>query len=151
MVCNDRMMKLDKDMPGSSTLGVGYPTTVSNLFKKICTYYDVPYKTASFVNSGATIDEEPDSFSNATARTVIGWIAEIAGSNARFDRDGNLIMDWVRNSGASVNERSYMEFKPYWYETKKVNRLWDRKTAIGEDRTYGSGSNGYLIQDNPIL
>lgn len=151
IVCHDRMMKLDKDFPDAGTLGISYPITVGELFKKICNYYDVPYKTATFTNSGATINEEPDAFSSATARTVIGWIAEIAGSNARFDRDGKLVMDWVRSSGASVDETGYVEFKPYWYETKKVNKLYGRDTANGEDTTYGTGSNGYLIQDNPIL
>lgn len=151
MTCHNRMMKFEKDFPGSDKLGITYPTTIKNIFTKICNYYEVPYKTASFVNGDATVDKEPEAFSNATTRIVIGWIAEIAGSNARFDRDGKLILDWVHDTGTSLNENGYIEFKPYWYETKKINKLYDRATDGRDDRTYGTGNNGYLIQDNPFL
>ena len=151
MTCHDRMMKFEKDMPSSAALGIAYPATVGYLFERMCRYFGVPYRTSSFTNSNATIEEEPDAFSYSTARTVMGWIAEAAGSNARFDRDGYLVMDWIRSSGVSVNESGYTEFQPYWYETTKVNKLYNRDTSVGEDEIYGSGSNGYLIQNNPIL
>lgn len=151
MVCHDRMMKFEKDMPDAEELGISYPVTVKKLFERLCSYFSVPYRTSSFANSGATVGEESDSFKNATARTVLGWIAEAAGSNARFDRDGYLVMDWIHSSGVSVNESGYTEFLPYWYETAKVNKLYNRDTSVGEDVIYGSGSNGYLIQNNPIL
>ena len=146
-----RMSKFEKDMPSASTLGISYPATVKTLFERLCSYFGVPYRTSTFANSGAVIDEEPDNFKNATARTVIGWIAEAAGSNARIDRDGYLVMDWVHSAGTSVNESGYTEFLPYWYQTTKVDKLYNRDTSVGEDTLYGSGSNGYLIQNNPIL
>lgn len=151
MVCHDRMMKFEKDMPDSDELGVSYPTTVKTLFERMCKYFGVPYRTSTFTNSGAVIEEEPEAFRYSTARTVMGWIAETAGSNARFDRDGYLIMDWVHSSGTTINESGYTEFLPYWYETTKVDKLYNRDTSVGEDEIVGSGKNGYLIQNNPIL
>lgn len=149
--CYDLMQKLDKDMPTAEQLEITYPCYIGTLFEAICNYFHVPFKDESFINNMAIIDEEPEEFATSSARTVIGWIAEAAGSNARFNRDGELIFDWVRNSGVSVNEHGYSEFKPYWYETPQVTQLKNRNTSRGEDMNVGSGSSEYLIQDNPLL
>ena len=150
MTCHDRMVKFEKDMPTAEQRGISYPVTVRTLFERLCNYFEVPYRTSSFANSGATVNDS-DNFRSSTARTVLGWIAEAAGSNARFDRDGYLVMYWIHPTGISVNESGYTEFLPYWYETPKVNKLYNRDTSVGEDIIYGSGNNGYLIQNNPLL
>lgn len=151
MTCHDRMVKFEKDMPDSDDLGIEYPATIKYLFERLCLYFNVPYRTSTFMNSTTVIETEPEVFSNSTARTVMGWIAEAAGSNARFDRDGYLVMDWIHSSGTTVSESGYSEFQPYWYETTTVNKLYNRDTSVGEDEIYGSGKNGYLIQNNPFL
>lgn len=151
MTCYDRMDLLDNDMPTAEQLGISYPITLRRLLEAICNYFHVPLGTTSFPNSEATIDEQPEVFENATARTVVGWIAEAAGKNARFNRDGKLVMDWIHSAGASMNEGGYSGFDPYWYRTKTVDKLYNRDTAGSEEKTFGSGENGYLIQDNPFL
>ena len=150
--CYDRMQKFEKDMPSASALGITYPTTIGTLFTKMCQYVGVPYLTNSFINSDATIAAEPEAFGTATMRQVMGWIAEAAGSNARFDRDGNLKMAWLNtNTGQILDEGKYSEFDPYWYQTQTVTKLYNRSTGDGTDTTYGNGTAGYLIQDNPLL
>lgn len=151
MTCYDRMTLFDVDMPSSSELGISYPTTIGNLFVKMCNYVGVPYATNNFINSNATINEEPDDFQSATMRQVMMWIAEAAGSNARFNRDGLLVMDWIRNTAQSYAEGDYMDFQPTWYETTVVDKLYNRDSTKGIDNTVGTGRNGYLIQDNPLL
>lgn len=151
MDCLDRMQRFEKDMPTAGELGISYPTTIGNLFVKLCQYVGVPYRTASFLNSGATIDEEPQDFERVTMRTVMGWIAECAGSNAKFDRDGYLVMTWMRTTGQSYDENWYSEFEPYWYETQQITKLYNRNTTEGTDETRGSGDVGYLIQNNPLM
>ena len=148
MTCYDRMSLFEKDM---SEVSVSYPTTIGGLMAAICNHVGVPYRTTSFINSDVAIASEPDEFSTATMRDVMGWIAEAAGSNARFDRDGYLVMDWIRNTAQSFDENDYSEFVPYWYTVPAVNKLYNRATASGEDETTGNGSNGYLIQDNPLI
>lgn len=150
MTCYDFMQKFDQDMPSKEALGISYPTTIGNLFVKMCEYVGVQYRTATFINSTAVIQKEP-SFGASTMRDVLKWIAEAAGSNARFDRDGYLIMDWLRQTGQTYNANSYREFNPYWYATKKVDKLYNRDTQAGGEQTYGTGDEGYLIQDNPLL
>lgn len=151
MDCLDRMHKFEKDMPEDGELGISYPITLGNLFAKMCQFVGVPYRTASFLNSEATVDGRPDAFQNVTMRTVLGWIAECAASNARFDRDGYLIMDWFHTTGQSYNETMYSDFQPYWYETQTVNKLHVRDTASGDETVVGNGEVGYLIQNNPLI
>ena len=151
MNCYDQMTKLDKDMPTASELGITYPTTIGKLFTKICKYVDVPYETDTFINSTAEIKKEPDDFRNVTMRQVIMWIAEAAGSNAKFNRDGKLVFAWLNPTTQSYDEGDYTRFSPTWYETKTIDKLYSRDTASGRDKTIGNGKVAYLIQDNPLL
>ena len=151
MSCYDYMQKFDDDMPSASKLGITYPTTIGNLYKKLCDYLGVKYKTTTFINSTAKITKEPDDFKTATMREVLKWIAEAAGSNAKFNRDGVLEMMWLRSTTQSYEATNYEEFNPYWYQTKKVTKLYNRDTQGGTDKTVGTGKEAYLIQDNPLL
>ena len=149
--CYDNMLKFDVDMPSATEMGLKYPTTISNLFVKMCDYLGVQYKSADFINSTATIRSKPDDFDNATMRDVLKWIAEAAGSNAKFNRDGQLELVWFRKTTQAYTANGYREFQPYWYTTKKVTKLHNRDTQGSSETAYGEGDEGYLIQDNPLL
>lgn len=151
LTCYDRMQLFDKDMPSASTLGISYPTTIGNLLSKMCEHLGVTCATSSFTNKSAQISAEPEDFQSATMRDVLKWIAEAAGCNARFNRDGELELAWLRSTNQSYTAYGYSEFNPAWYRTKTVSKLVNRDSATGEDHTRGSGNEGYLIQDNPLL
>lgn len=149
--CYDYMQKFEKDMPSDADLGISYPCSFSNLFVKMCNYVGVSYLTSTFINSTATYSARPDAFNNVTMREVLQWLAEAAGAVARFDRNGKLKMDWLRTTTQTFDEGKYSTFNPYWYETKRVTKLYNRASNGDYDKTYGNGSEAYLIQDNPLL
>lgn len=151
LTCYDLMQRFDQDMPSGTALGITYPVTIGNLFKKMCDYVQLPYRTVTFINSTATVDAEPEDFSQSTMRTVLEWIAEAASSNVRIDRDGYVILDWIRTTGKILDEGDYSDFQAYWYQTKKVTKLYNRNTVDTTENTVGTGSEAYLIQDNPLL
>ena len=151
MSCYDLMQRFEQDMPSSAALGITYPTTIGTLFVKMCNYLALAYKTDRFINSEAVIGSEPEDFKNSTMRVVLGWIAEAAASNARIDRDGAVVLDWLKESGQSFNESGYTDFEPYWYTTQKVTKLYNRSTDNSTDTIVGDGNEAYLIQDNPFL
>lgn len=151
ITANDQMQLFDVDMPSATDLGLSYPTTLSDLFVKLCTYVGVSYKSASFLNSTITVSAEPESFENATMREVLGWIAEAACSVARFDRDGLLELAWFNVTNTVFDEHNYSEFTPAWYETKAIDKLHIRNADSTSEYTYGQGENAYMIQDNPFL
>ena len=151
MSCDDQMKKFDRNLPDDTTLGITYPTTIGNLYKKMCEYLDVPYETDTFINSTATIAKRPSQFESVTMRQVLQWIAEAAGSNAKFNRDGVLCLLWLNTTTAEFAEGDYSAFSPFWYETQQVDKLYNRNSQGGADGIYGSGNGGYLILDNPLM
>lgn len=153
MTCYDRMTKFDKDMPKSAEFQRSYPCTVAQLLSAMCTYLNVPVNMGSgFINSGLNIPKEPADFENATMRQVLMWIAEAAGSNARFNRDGVLVLDWLHeNTGQQYDEHDYVDMQQTWYETPVIDKLYNRDSQGSQEKTFGNGAVGYLIMDNPIL
>ena len=150
--CYDRMQKFEKDMPSASALGITYPTTIGTLFTKMCQYVGVPYLSPYFINSSAQISARPEEFDNATMREVIQWLAEAAGSVARFDRNGKLKFDWLHtDADITIDEHGYSEFNPYWYATKKITKVYNRASNGEYENSAGTGREAYLIQDNPLL
>lgn len=165
MTCYDEMQRFEKDMitddelltalrmiPGQNNRESVYPMTFGELFKAMCRHLDVPYReNITFVNSTAQITGRLDDFDNVTMREVLQWLAEAAGSIARIDRDGYLIMDWLKLTSAVIDETGYSEFSPYWYQTKKVTKLYNRASNGEYENSIGTGEETYLIQDNPLL
>ena len=153
MTCNDLMTKFDEDWT-TNTPSVTFPTTIEVLYRKLCEnvvgagWYKVPNP---FINGSAVISSQPEDFNTATKRDVLKWIAEAACANARVDRDGYVVLDWLKNTGQSYDANGYQEFEPYWYETKRVSKLYNRDSSEGTDKTSGDGDEGYLILDNPLL
>lgn len=151
MTCYDRMTKFDKDLPDMERLNISFPCTIELLFIRLCQYVGVPYRTSDFINHTSIIEKKPDDFDSVTIRQVLMWIAEAAGSNARFNRDGLLVFDWLKQTAQSYGENDYTDFQPTWYETPVIDKLYNRNTFSGTDATVGTGTTGYLIQDNPLL
>ena len=152
MTCYDLMQRFDKDMPTDSELGITYPITFKNLFEKLAMATVVPYSTSGItINANAYLHGRPEEFDNATMRDVLQWLAEATGNVARFNRDGVLVMDWIHQVTNVIDETGYMEFNPYWYETKQITKLHNRASSGEYNKTRGDGDEGYLIQDNPLL
>ena len=149
--CYDRMQRFEKDMPSDQELNITYPVTFSSLYIKMCQYVGAQYQSTYFINSTATLSARPEEFDNATMREVLQWIAEAAGSVARFNREGVLTMDWLRSTDTTIDEHGYSEFNPYWYRTKRVVKLYNRASGGDYEYALGSGNEAYLIQDNPLL
>lgn len=156
--CNDFMMKFDRDMPTDASLNISASDYTNGLmFKtlmsKMATAVGVTFDASTFtVNGNATISERLQECDGVNMREVVQWLAEAGASVARINRDGTLVFDWIRtNTGQSYNENSYMEFNPYWYQTRVVNKLYNRSSAGAYDTNRGDGSEAVLIQDNPFL
>ena len=80
----DDMYKADKPY----TTGLSFPQTAGAMLRDICTTCGISLYSATFRNDNYVITAKPDG--NYTCRQVIGWIAMIAGGNARINRSGSL-------------------------------------------------------------
>lgn len=80
----DDMYKADKPYSTSLT----FPATTGAMLQEICEKCDLPLGTTAFTNSDFVVETAPDA--SYTFRSVIGFIAMIAGGNARINRLGYL-------------------------------------------------------------
>lgn len=152
MTCYDWMQKFDQDMPTADQLGISYPITIGYLMDAMCRYVGIVNgTTGGFINSNAVIQTEPEEFKTATMRDVVKWIAEAAASNAVIDRDGVLRLKWLTEIGLVISATDYSEFNPCWYKTKQITKLVNRASSGESESAVGTGDEGYLIQDNPLL
>lgn len=151
ITANDLMQKFDADMPVGDAFGISYPTTVGAIYAKLCQKAGVTAVSGSFLNDDLVVAEEPEKFNGATMRDVLGWIAEVACSIARFNRDGELELAWFNVSNAIYDEHDYKEFDPAWFEVDGITGVTVRDGYGGDDRDSGNRNNPYLIQGNPFL
>lgn len=145
---NDQMTLFDADMP---TALQTYTGTLSGMATALCNQVGVTLKTATFLNSTMAVALTAEQVENATMREVLGWIAEAACSNARFNRDGQLEFVWFNQVNSIFDEHNYTDFTPTWYETKAIDGLHIRNADSTAEYTYGTGGNAYMIQNNPFL
>ena len=152
VTANDRMTLFDVDMPDAETLNITYPISAANLLRAMCSYVGVSCASYSFINSEATLEDEPDAFATATMREVLGWIAELACSIARFNRNGVLELAWWQSQAVTLAESNYIDFSPCWYTAPTITGLHVRNADSTEEVVLGSdGANSYMIQNNPFL
>ncbi len=79
----DDMYKADKIYSTS----LSFPTTIKEMLIDSCNNLGIPLGTTSFKNDNFTVQSKP---TDLTYRQIIGYIAMIAGGNARIDVTGRL-------------------------------------------------------------
>ena len=151
ITANDQMILFDKNLPSATTLGIEYPTTVGAIFTALCRYVNVTPVTTTFLNSDLTVTDEPEAFTSATCRDVLGWIAEAACANARFNRDGQLEFVWFNRTNKTFGNHDHSDFVPTWYTVSPIDGLHIRNQDSTAEIILGQNSNNYMIQDNPFL
>lgn len=80
---SDYMSKTDKDY----TTSVTFPTTIDSLLRDCCSKCDIVLATQNFNNKNFQVKEKPEV---ETYRELIGYIAQIAGGNARINENNQL-------------------------------------------------------------
>ena len=157
----DRMELFDVEMPGKTDLSLSpsasTPVRLYDLLEAMCTYAGVTLASNSttFLNYDLMFTSWPSKyFESRTMREVLKWIAEAAGSIARFNRSGELEIAWVNDLTETVvyDEHDYSEFTRTWYETAEIDGLKVRNQGETSESSYGTNpENPYVIAGNPFL
>lgn len=145
----DQMSLFDVMMPNIPDSE--FPMTIGDLLTKLCSLMRVDCVTTDFINKNTVIPTKPGNFADATAREVLGWIAQAACSYARFNRDGDLELVWFTETDVVLDESTYSELSLHSREVGQITRLCIRNSESTTDAISGTGANTYLIQDNPLL
>lgn len=101
IICYDKMYSLD--IPYSTSLSA--PTTTSGLMREICSSYGIP--CADYGDEYAVAKIPAD----CTVRDMIGFIAAMNKSNAKFDRTGSLVFKtYFLRTQEVIEPANYMDF-----------------------------------------
>lgn len=103
----DNMILLDKPYTLSQ---LSYPASLSQIYLNICNVADVlPVMIGSFTNSDYMVTKKPSG--DFTLRNILGFVAELSGSFAKFDRLGKLGLYWYEDVGVTItkHQRSNLE------------------------------------------
>ena len=137
------------------TTNVTFPATISTLFSDACDSCGIAYQSATFRNSSFTVDALPEG--EYTFRQIFGYIACIAGGNARINRQGYMeiisydfdhtayhdLTDWI-NLTLDTSDITLTGLK-----TSKTTTNEDGKD-VREDVL--QGADGYVLEvTNPLI
>ena len=145
--CDD-MYKADKPYTTTAT----FPCRIDVMLEDACRSCGIQLHSSQFRNCDFEVVEAPST--DLTFRQVIGYIAMLAGGNARIDRQGYLcILEYDFDTMAKGNNSQRHEldgWKSLKTDTSDIAITGVQVTAGGE--TYLCGESGYVIAvENPLI
>lgn len=146
----DRMQKFE--VSASDFIeNMKFPVTLSAVFSSLCAAVGVEPITTTFTNSTKNFTFNPFSTSDYTAREVLAWIAEAAGCYARVNADGKVELNTFTTNSYKILKTDRFEMSESEFETPVIGKL-ECYTSYGDQLvTAGTGTNTYVISDNPFL
>lgn len=129
-----------------------FPTTLGAIYTSLCNFVGLtPSQTSGFTNSTKNFTANPFSSAGYTAREVLAWIAEAAGCYARMDEDGKVELIEFGTFAHKVLLTDRFEMSENEFVVPKIGKLEVYNSYGDQLVTAGTGSNTYVISDNPFL
>lgn len=146
----DRMQKFE--VSASDFIeNMTFPVTLGAVFSSLCVAVGVEPITTTFTNSTKNFTFNPFSTSDYTAREVLTWIAEAAGCYARVNADGKVELNTFTTNSYKILKTDRFDMSESEFETPVIGKL-ECYTSYGDQLvTAGTGTNTYVISDNPFL
>lgn len=144
----DDMYKADKPYATKLT----YPQSLASILDDSCTTCGIELGTLTFPNSNFVIQKEPSG--DYTHRQVIGWIAMLAGGNARINRFGKLNI--ISYDFSFPDDTPVLKnFKSLKTGTSDIEITGVKTSVKGganeSDIEYSCGTEGYVISIQNLL
>lgn len=129
-----------------------FPTTLGAIYTALCDFVGLtPSSTSAFTNSTKNFTANPFSSAGYTAREVLAWIAEAAGRYARMDEDGKVELIEFGTFSHKVLLTDRFEMSENEFIVPQIGKLEVYNSYGDQLVTAGTGSNTYVISDNPFL
>lgn len=145
----DRMIKFDTIIDDWLATVV-YPITLKNLLTGLCTFIGVPLATTTFLNDSYVVQKSFRGI-NVIGRQYLKWICDVAAKYAVINELGELKLGWYTSIVYGVTNADYYSIKVEDYQVKKIDKLQVRVEENDIGVIVGTGTNAYVIQNNPLL
>lgn len=165
----DDMYRADQPID-SDTFGSATEISLLNATQTICSKVGIPYSQSSFKNSRKTVSVSLFTESQMTYRQALGYIAMLAGGNARLNRNGSLeILSYSTEKKLSSSKNTLNSWTELSMDTEDITLTGisidghiektitneDGETEIEEVETtfHNTGyADGYAITlENPLM
>ena len=132
-----------------------FPASLGSMFREICDRCHIPYATAAFPNEGFLVTAAPEG--ELTCRQVLGYIAMLAGGNARIGRMGEMsIIPYELNREPEMTLEDFDQLQVGTDDiivtgvAATVRRTDD--SGQSTQQTVLSGEEGYVLTvENPLM
>lgn len=143
----DRVAKLDKDLTAWLNALEGWPYTALDFAKMVCEACGVRLLNSGFANGDYPVARFSGTY---TARQLMGYIAQLAGTFCHADADGSIYIEYYNDWGAELTATDCflggLSHADYAVEAVDAVQL-----RLGETLYGGEGENPYVISGNPLL
>lgn len=136
----DRMVQFDQ--PYETDLL--FPATVADIISDCCDKCDIVIGNLDLINEDVVINEKPQA---DTFRTVLRWCAEITGTCAYIDGNGELQMSWYKDSDFEIDGSIRYEGSDFYKEPIQITGVKYKDVLVGTDE-YAIEIIGNLILYN---
>ena len=144
----DDMYKADVEYDGADT----FPLTAGEFLRRLCQRAGITLDSSTFRNSDFVIQEKP---TDVTVRELFGYIAMLAGGNARINTSGRLqIIPYDFDYTSGFHElKSWQNLKTGVDDAVITGVQATIKGGVsGQDQTILVGALGYILSiDNPLI
>ena len=122
----DRMVQFDQ--PYETDLL--FPATVADIISDCCDKCDIVIGNLDLINEDVVINEKPQA---DTFRTVLRWCAEITGTCAYIDGNGELQMSWYKDSDFKIDGSIRYEGSDFYKEPIQITGVKYKDVLVGTD------------------
>lgn len=132
---------------------LAWPLTRRELLQSLCEFVGVTLETTDFPGADTEIESAPLAGNGLTAKEVLGWIAESAGSYARMNRDGALELAWFTETDITLTATQHFGDSPAEYTAPAIDCLhvMAMESDVGVMVPEGGSGSEYQVIDNPLL
>lgn len=147
ITCLDYAVKFKSNIDYSFAFDESGKTTIDNLLRNICAYYDVGLGEYPKTNGDVEIYTYDNSISG---KQYISYIAELKGCNAKIDRDGNLQLIQIKKTPeVSINA---LKSKSWSLGEKfEITRVCYEDAIRKFEKGTDEQNTLYIRSDNPFI
>lgn len=140
----DRMLWFEQEVDESA---LTFPCTITELLDDICDECGVTRKISTLTNGSYVVDEYPSTA--RSYRDILSWICEVAGANAYFDYDGELVISWYSTTPSVTLTMQNRKLS----DTSENSIVITGVEIETEEDKYVAGLSDYALQIslNPLL
>ena len=131
------------------TTELDFPCTLAALFREACTSCGIPWQSDAFTNADFVVEAPPTE--ECSFRELFGWIAQIAGGNARISRSGYMEILSYDFDQSSADHALYDWVTPPETDMDDVVITGVRASSDGGEDIL-VGAEGYVLPiENPLI